>query len=379
MIVECVYSNDRPNEINFPKTLLPANGKFANHLNSTPQDNLIELAGKTCYDSLTNPKGRGSKEYHEHINEVGHSSVQGHVGLTLETYFNRYDRHNLAELMSVALDLLNRPGVSVESNLMEMVDDIYFRVTANIRAIREWKKFGLINERSVIGQSFQKFATEVCPFAMTGVDLVDKHPDSHINWKVVAPRFDSEIYVSYFFSGLSRNWSHEHIRHVYQAAISQRSTRYVDESESPWALHPIVQKYWIDLNRHLGRGSLDKLSVIDNHIFASQRIYKDTVEFLEGKLIEEGMDKFTARKTSRGGARGVLGGALGTEMIYTASLQEWKEIIRQRCNDGADSEIRLATSKVFTDLLEKYSDRFGNFVSRPAKDGFGLHLELANG
>jgi thymidylate synthase (FAD) len=42
-----------------------------------------EIAGKLCYMSFANPKGRKNKEYLEHIKEVGHGSVTEHSNFGL--------------------------------------------------------------------------------------------------------------------------------------------------------------------------------------------------------------------------------------------------------------------------------------------------------
>ena len=45
----------------------------SDQLNSTNLDNLVELAGKCCYDSLGT--GRNSQDYHKHITKIEHTSV----------------------------------------------------------------------------------------------------------------------------------------------------------------------------------------------------------------------------------------------------------------------------------------------------------------
>jgi len=97
-----------------------------NQLKGTPEEQLVELSGRVCYDSLG--KGRNSEEYHKHIIEVGHGSVWEHANLTFE--FKSIHKY-------ISLDLLrffiNKPGLWVSST-----DPGSFRVTMNFRSIREW-------------------------------------------------------------------------------------------------------------------------------------------------------------------------------------------------------------------------------------------------
>lgn len=49
---------------------------------------------------------------------------------------------------------------------------------------------------------------------------------------------------SFFITNVSRGLTNELVRHRAGVAISQRSTRYVDESESDWCLHPSTELVW---------------------------------------------------------------------------------------------------------------------------------------
>ena len=53
---------------------------------------------------------------------------------------------------------------------------------------------------------------------------------------------DAEKWLSLYIYG-SRGLTHELVRHGDFTSISQRSTRFVNESKSPWTLHPLIQMY----------------------------------------------------------------------------------------------------------------------------------------
>ena len=99
---------------------------------------------------------------------------------------------------------------------------------------------------------------------------------------------------SFFLSNISRGCTHELVRHRVGVAISQRSTRYVDESVSAWVWHPLLAK--------LDDPAL--LREIDDAEGACRGVYDKVVERLQGILQQEGCDKLTARKQARGAARG---------------------------------------------------------------------------
>lgn len=170
--------------------------------------------------------------------------------------------------------------------------------------------------------------------------------------------------------------SHEQVRHGDETAISQRSTRYVDESESPWVIHPLIQKFISES----GAMSLPLKAQIDGTIEHSRSMYSDLVDKLQNWLVERmpgdtPYRKTTARKQARGAARGLLGNALQTEMIFSASVAQWKHMARMRAADAADAEIRTVYNKVVPILkASKYGDRFSHIAMEPASDGLGMSL-----
>ena len=52
-------------------------------LASTPEENLIEYAGRLCYNSL-HKAGRTTPDYHTHLLETGHYSVHAHHNFVYE-------------------------------------------------------------------------------------------------------------------------------------------------------------------------------------------------------------------------------------------------------------------------------------------------------
>lgn len=164
--------------------------------------------------------------------------------------------------------------------------------------------------------------------------------------------------------------SHELVRHGNFTAISQRSTRFVSEDESDWVDHPLVLKYNEALIQEKGVG--DFVDSIENVKKVARSVYSDTVKRLQEWLTKSGADKLTARKQARGAARGYLGNALYTELIFSASVAQWKRMLRMRCSAPADAEIR----EVFAQALQalkgsRYAHCFEKFELQPSPDGLG--------
>lgn len=339
-------------------------------LASTPLDNLSELSGRACYDSLGS--GRKTTEYHAHIIEVGHGSVQEHANLTF-----LIPNLSVPDYLSCCECLLNRPGIFVRKVMkslasltpgVTMAFDLY--VTANIRAVREWFKIPPMNQMGkLLGETIQNLAKTKAPLLMADI------PDHEIGdslCTVVEPVVDEEVWVSMFFTNVSRGFSHELVRHKFRTAVSQRSTRYVDENTSPWAWHPLMDQFL-----H-GESAKDEAVQLWAKVEESEAIAKSTygelVKFLQQKCIDGGADKFTARKQARGAARGILGNALMTEMIFSASLDQWKWMFGLRASRHADAEIRVVFNEVYELLSARFPERFVGWTKVDCPDGIGYEL-----
>lgn len=336
------------------------------HFLSTNLDNLIEACGRVCYDSCSMKNSRGSKDYHDHIIEVNHGSVQEHAVITISidtspTYTNEV----------IAASLLNRPGVWGIPYLNT------FRITANIRSIREWSEFNnrvvFGSASEIIGDQLRIAAKRLCPLACSDIEL--KYPTClYLRSRIEKPIFDEEKWYSFYIGNVSRGLSHELVRHKFRTAISQRSTRYVDESESNWSWHPLILKYWNEYKQYSVKHGFklwDYVHPLDDLQSLCQEEYDNLTTFLQNRLIEDQhVDKFTARKQARGAARGILGNALSTELIFSASLAQWKRIIAQRSSKFADAEIRLLGNELIREL--GLSDQYS---FEETIDGIGFHTE----
>jgi thymidylate synthase (FAD) len=183
--------------------------------------------------------------------------------------------------------------------------------------------------------------------------------------------------LSFFIGGVSRGLTHELVRHRVGVAISQRSTRYVDENESPWAWHPLISEF---LKAHpeeiggFGEGRIPRSTFVVQE--TAQNAYRQVVEQLQVWLISKGADKFTARKQARGAARGLLGNALTTELVWTANCRALKTVLDQRAKGAADAEIRLLANRLYEEALPYWPSYLGCYQKRDCPDGIGYELYI---
>ncbi len=188
------------------------------------------------------------------------------------------------------------------------------------------------------------------------------------------------VSISFFLSNLSRGLTHELVRHRVGVAISQRSTRYVDENESAWVFHPLLHAFFDEEQpQKAPNGELVELpmSRLVCHVRdTAQQGYKRVVIKLEAWLVARGIDKFTARKQARGAARGLLGNALLTEMVWTCNLRALKTVLAQRAKAAADAEIRVMANMLYEAALPFWPTYLGRYQKRACPDGIGYELYL---
>ena len=133
-----------------------------------------------------------------------------------------------------------------------------------------------------------------------------------------------------------RGISHEMVRHRL-ASFTQESTRYCNYSKK---------------NEDGGLNIID----IKEHMTADQyEVWLDTMLYLEAQyktLLNAGAPPQIARS--------VLPNSLKTEIVVTANLREWKEILRQRAGKAAHPQIREVMIPLLAEMQEILPEIFNN-------------------
>lgn len=291
-------------------------------LQGTVQENLCELAGRVCFDSLG--KGRSSEAYHPNILSMGHTSIYEHANFTVafkDPFLSAFDW---------IATWVNRPGVWIETK--DWYKDL--RVTLNLRSMLEWDKRAWRSElgnsnrvgrllRTAIGKHLKLLPLEGA-----------RHEDDLLA-SVVDPVSDEEVWVSFFIENVSRALTAELNRHKHRTAVSQRSTRYCDESRARVIHHP-------EFVRVSGAEEFTDTS--------THRRYRSHKQL----LLDEGVPE----RQARGSAAREFPLGLETQEIFSASLAQWNRIIDMRFSDAADAEIRELAKEIDALLRAKFPERF---------------------
>lgn len=360
----------------------------------TRRDEKVVICGN-CYDSMGKNGSRPSSEYHKHILGTGHGSVLGHWHTPFEFDWSALSIERRFDLMRA---LANRPGIYIN---LKSIDTL--RLTTNFRSITEWmkwsKKFhemGYLTwndaadrASQALQASLQKLGWGLAPQIMEAMKSSGKleevkppmeYESIFESAKTAEPKDDFERWVTIYMEG-SRGFSHEEVRHGYATGISQRSTRFCDENESPWIMHPLLQEYLVDNKVPLA--DREEAQVMAARAEESGKsAYATIVDKLQpwcAQRIPES-DKYrktTARKQARGAGRGYLGNGLKTLGMFSASVSEWLWKLSQRAANAADAEIRVEYGMEVLPELRKsrYGYRFAHLETEPAGDGVGLALK----
>jgi thymidylate synthase ThyX len=318
-------------------------------------DQIIEIAGRACYDSLG--VGRDSASYHKNLVDSQHLSTHEHVHWTflLGADLAEEQVEEYPNTAFWATAFLNRKGCHVEMS----PDGL--RVTLNFRAIREWFAYppplAMIHPRYAessdqIGAAIQRRIIGEAPLSSVGIT---PPPTKPMDVELVRPMSDHEQVASVYMECV-RAVSHEQVRHR-NSGISQRSTRYVNESESEWEAHPLVQ-----LNP-------EAMKLFHQCEAICRKGYDDIADLLS-------TDGSLNRKQVRGAARDVLGQALPTQMLVSSDLFGWKWMFHMRLSPFADDAIRLLYSKIWPLLSGAFPSHFvGWKVGKSPSPTGGLVVE----
>ena len=171
-------------------------------------------------------------------------------------------------------------------------------------------------------------------------------------------------HVNYGFiiTGVSRSLTHELVRHRAGFAYSQRSQRYVDETEGTFVIPPALSNTRDD--------SEAARKVLDDALIHASESYVELVNALEKSLPKSIFETNTdRRKAIRQAARSVLPNATETKIFVTANVRALRHFIEMRGAIFADWEIRFLAIEILKLLQEEAPLLFGDFVVEDLGDG----------
>lgn len=145
--------------------------------------------------------------------------------------------------------------------------------------------------------------------------------------------------ATFYCQGLSRNDTHELIRHRAGTAYSELSQRYVDVLEMQFVGHPTLEG--------VGEHGQD---ILVGSPWQAKRDY--------AALVEDREQAGFKGKKAREAARAILPGGMETKIVVTANLRAWRHIMKMRGSIHADASIRKWAIAIAWELKRKFPHAF---------------------
>lgn len=148
------------------------------------------------------------------------------------------------------------------------------------------------------------------------------------------------VSVTFYVEGVSRNLSHELIRHRH-LSFSELSQRFVDVDQANVVIPPLYREEF----------DTDMIPLTEAGHW--QRPGEHLDKYRSNFLNSEG-----TRKQRREAARYVLPSGMETKFVVTGNLRAWRDVLKRRDSEHADAEMQLFAKEVKRQLLVEYPDVF---------------------
>jgi len=204
------------------------------------------------------------------------------------------------------------------------------------KRVRQSENFSVGNNE---GQNLIEFAGRLCyeSFHLPNEDTADN--GSYVR-HIVEQGHESvleHVSVTFYVEGVSRNLTHELIRHRH-LSFSELSQRFVNMEDANMVMPPAFQG--------LGLAPLEPLG--DNF----KEKYKRAVQSLR--------DIGKTRKQAREAARYGLPSGMETKLVVSGNLRAWRDVLKKRLSVHADAEIQELAMKIWDILSYEYPDVFAD-------------------
>lgn len=185
------------------------------------------------------------------------------------------------------------------------------------------------------GQELIEFAGRLCYESFDLPNEDTKTNDKYVR-NIIAQGHESvleHVSVTFYVEGVSRNLTHELIRHRH-LSFSELSQRYVDMGDASLVTPPAD-----------GGGTRPP----------SKR-HKE----LYGALVDEYKSRGLSRKQAREAARYGLPQGVETKLVVTGNLRAWRDVLKKRLSVHADAEMQAFANQVVCILEGEYPDVFAD-------------------
>ena len=245
--------------------------------------------------------------------------------------------------------LVSRPAVDWDQIAAFLSDEELPPIPDSIRAGADDSNAIIEVSARLCYMSFGRGRRDISDFIHNLLSSKDGSVFEHVNYGFV-------------FTGVSRSLTHELVRHRAGFAYSQRSQRYVDETEGSFVLPPALTGEDGDADEARG--------ILEDAMESASDSYVKLVGELESVLprgrFEHNTDR---RKAIRQAARAVLPNATETKIFVTGNVRAWRHFIEMRGAPFADWEIRSLALQVLSILQQEAPIMFGDFKVSDLPDG----------
>lgn len=312
-------------------------------------ENTMEYAGRICYNSVNKISSRGTQDYLAHIIDSRHTSVLGHVTFSCTL--------DLQEAQAWSSFWCTSPlSFTKEGWWLGHVNEGMYMLTVNLRFLERifssliivksifTMRGGIVYDnvpiivQNVLWYFFACVQRNCKYISLVKEPIVNDGVEDHIYDTEKVQEAYSNItqgnsWTWYTFDiHCSRACGNELARHNTEVAFSQRSTRYVNESEVVFLEHPLAQTP--DSHRQ------EFLALIRNIYGHTFSMTEFNIQELNKKVsMGEPDDTLYAKKQARAAAARYLPLGLETQIIFSVSRNELAEMKKQRVDKHADAEI----------------------------------------
>lgn len=305
----------------------------------------VELCGRVCYKSEAKITEDSAEKFIAGIIKRGHEAVLEHARITLNLS-NRKDTYRLIQQVCIRM----QKGGLHDYLTFTQYDGVCI-VSGNIRAWRDVCKF-MYHTGTFFPDSIKRMWAENAPFFPEFFKDDDPYiPDTitDIDPAPGIPTFDDPVlrlrhswYTLRFIC--DRGVTHEIVRHR-PASYCQESTRYCNYSKADFGGEIAVIRPF-----YLHDGDLDYFA------------WKRGCEAAEKAYF----DMLNADRTAQE-ARCVLPTSLKTELVMTATADEWLHFLKLRTAEAAHPQMREMATRAREILAEQDAEVFSDEQIRDAR------------
>lgn len=177
--------------------------------------------------------------------------------------------------------------------------------------------------------------------------------------------------INLIFTGVSRSFTHEVVRHRAGWSYSQLSQRFVAETAAQMVCPAVVaacrdQAEWSYIY-FAWRDAVERARIAYDHVAESLRRKLDPPARADDPASLK--DRTRTRKLINGAARSLLPNATETKLFASVNARAFRHFLEARAHPAADPEIRTVAMTAYRAALPHWPDLLSDYEVRRDEDG----------